>query len=335
MSKGAVYKQGDIVAELERRLDAGIYTSGFPVGADLAAEFGVNIKTINKAINQLVEAGRLARKRGVGTFVLSRSAGEHQIEVLFEGYSALFEHPFWGEIWNGCITQLLDSGYRPVLTQLHADDGTGELLLDDFRFSRTEGKILLGITQPRFLELIQEQGVPVVSAGDRIADPEFPQVYFDYEPGIREAMQFLSGRGCRRIAFLGEVKDSYNPMLLNKFHAYRRSLESLGLYDPELTEHTRPLPEAAGNALRLLLARTMPDAIFVAGDHQVPYIENVLKGKGMRLPVVGCDGLSFAAWPTVALPRRAAGEAAARMLVARLRGGITPEQTVLPSRFVC
>lgn len=58
MSKGAVYKQGDIVAELERRLDAGIYTSGFPVGADLAAEFGVNIKTINKAINQLVEAGR-------------------------------------------------------------------------------------------------------------------------------------------------------------------------------------------------------------------------------------------------------------------------------------
>ena len=46
MSKGAVYKQGDIVAELERRLDAGIYTSGFPVGADLAAEFGVNIKTI-------------------------------------------------------------------------------------------------------------------------------------------------------------------------------------------------------------------------------------------------------------------------------------------------
>ena len=38
MSKGAVYKQGDIVAELERRLDAGIYTSGFPVGADLAAE---------------------------------------------------------------------------------------------------------------------------------------------------------------------------------------------------------------------------------------------------------------------------------------------------------
>ena len=53
MSKGAVYTQGDIVAELERRLDAGIYTSGFPVGADLAAEFGVNIKTINKAITPI------------------------------------------------------------------------------------------------------------------------------------------------------------------------------------------------------------------------------------------------------------------------------------------
>lgn len=333
MSKGVVYKQGLIVAELERRLEAGDYTANFPVGAELAAEFGVNIKTINKAIKQLVEAGRLTRKRGVGTFVQSQRAGEHQIEVLFEGYSALFEHPFWGEIWNGCISQLLDAGYRPVLTQLRANEETGEILLDNFRFTCSEGKILLGITHPAFLKLIQQQNVPVVSAGDRIADPDFPQVCFDYQPGIQEAMRFLADRGYQKIAFLGQVKEGYNPMLLDKFHAFRQALESLGLYDPKFLEHTSPLPEAAGNSLMRLLERTIPDAIFVACDHQVPTIEKILKARRMRLPVIGCDGLAFATWPTVALPRRAAGEAAAKMLIARLKGAPSSTQTVLPSVF--
>lgn len=334
MTKPVVYKQGEIVAELERRINAGTYNSGIPAGSDLAAEFGVNIKTVNKAVNQLVETGRLARRRGVGTFVVSRNVGDRQVEVLFEGYSSLFDHPFWGEIWNGCILRLIDYGYRPVLTRVRADDA-GNLMLDDFRFSRTEGKILLGITQPEFLKLLQEQNVPAVSAGDPLPDPDFMQVYFDYGPGIGEAMRFLVSRNCRRIAFLGEVRESFNPMLLNKFNAYRHALEALGLYDPELTEHARPLPEAAGHALRILLERTMPDALFVAGDHQVPYVEKVLKEKGLRLPVIGCDGLSFATWPTVALPRRAAGEAAARLLVSRLNGRISEDRAVLPSRFIC
>jgi len=333
VSKGAVYKQGDIVTELGRRIDTGIYRSGVPAGTELAAEFGVNIKTINKAINQLVEAGRLARRRGVGTFVVSRSAGDRQIEVLFEGYSSIFDHPFWGEVWNGCIARLIDYDYHPVLTRVRADDA-GNLLLDNFQFCRTEGKVLLGITQPEFLQMVQNLKVPAVSAGDQVPDPNFMQVHFDYEPGIGDAMRFLVGRNCRRIAFLGEAKSTYNPMLLNKFHAYKKVLESLGLYDPNLTEHIRPLPEAAGNALRVLLERATPDALFVAGDHQVPGVVKVLKEKGLRLPVVGCDGLAFATWPTVAVPRRAAGEAAARLLITRLCGRIAEYSAVLPTRFI-
>lgn len=333
MSKGPVYKQGEIVAELERRIDTGVYGSCIPPGGELAAEFGVNIKTVNKAVGLLVEAGRLDRRRGVGTFVISRCAGERQIEVLFEGYSSLFDHPFWGEIWNGCIARLIDYGYRPVLTRVRADD-SGKLLLDDFHFCRTEGKVLFGITQPEFLRMVQEQNVPAVSAGDRLSDPEFMQVYFDYEPGIGDAMRFLTARNCRKIAFFGETKDTFNPMLLSKFHAYRKTLEPLGLYDPALSEHIRPLPEAAGNALRVLLERTVPDALFVAGDHQVPDVEKVLKEKGLRLPVIGCDGLAFATWPTVKLPRRAAGEAAARLLVSSLAGRLTEDRVVLPSCFV-
>lgn len=92
---------------------------------------------------------------------------------------------------------------------------------------------------------------------------------------------------------------------------------------------------AAGSALRSLLGRTKPDAVFVAGDHQVPCVERVLKENGLRLPVVGCDGLAFANWPTVSLPRRAAGEAAARLLATRMRGNISTDRVVLSTHFVC
>ncbi len=324
--KRSIYKQGDIVVELERRLDSGFYNTGFPVGAVLAVEFGVNIKTINKAVNQLVDSGRLGRKRGVGTFVLNNTSNS-QIEVLFEGYSGLFEHPFWGDIWSGCISRLLDADYRPVLTRLTADDATGGLDTGGFQFSASAGRLLLGITQPDFLKLVREQGVPAVSAGDEVADKSFPQVCFDYGPGIRDAVDYLRKMGCRRIAFIGETVAARNPKLLNKFQAFRAACDAFE------AEHARPLPGAAAEAMRKLLLRTVPDAVFVSGDHQVPEVRGVLAERGISPLIVGCDGLAFADWPTVALPRREAGEAAAELLISLLRGDAKSIRIVLPSVF--
>ncbi|MDR0933231.1 MAG: substrate-binding domain-containing protein [Victivallales bacterium] len=333
MGRDVDYKQGDIIAELKRRISAGVYSSCVPTGATLAAEFKVNIKTINKALNELVESGCINRKRGVGTFVSSHATDNRQIEVLFEGYSDLFEHPFWGKFWNGCIPGLLDAQYRPVLTQLHADK-TGKLLLDDFQFSPSAGKLLLGITQKDFIELVRRQGVPVVSMGDEVNDPEFPQVCFNCDPGIHSAISFLVKKGCRRIAFIGETHNDFNPKVLNKFDAYRRALESFNIFDPELAEHARPLPESVAVALPRLLERTCFDAIFVAGDHQVPYVEITLKERNISIPIVGCDGLEFATWPTVALPRRAAGEAAAQMLIKLIKKEPTQLRVALPTQFI-
>ena len=61
------YKQPAIVAELRRRIQEGIYTSLLPTTAELAAEFGVNVKTMGKAIARLVAEGRLERRRHSGT----------------------------------------------------------------------------------------------------------------------------------------------------------------------------------------------------------------------------------------------------------------------------
>lgn len=49
--------QEDIIAELKRRIDAGDYTEMLPPASQLAGEFRVNVKTMNKALNRLAAAG--------------------------------------------------------------------------------------------------------------------------------------------------------------------------------------------------------------------------------------------------------------------------------------
>ena len=136
------YKQGKIVEELLRRIREGVYAERLPLSQDLAQEFSVNFKTINKALNQLVADGILFRKKGCGTFLRTpvNIDGARMVEVLFEGYTTVSSHPFWGEIWSGVIKTLSANGYRPVLSMVTAmldkafetiPDGTGLILHSD------------------------------------------------------------------------------------------------------------------------------------------------------------------------------------------------------------
>ena len=61
--------QEDIIAELKRRIDAGDYTEMLPPASQLAGEFRVNVKTMNKALNRLAAAGVVERRKRFGTAV--------------------------------------------------------------------------------------------------------------------------------------------------------------------------------------------------------------------------------------------------------------------------
>ena len=60
-----------LVDEFSRRIAAGVWTPGARVGSvrDLACEFGVNPNTVQRALNQLDEAGLTTTERTVGRFV--------------------------------------------------------------------------------------------------------------------------------------------------------------------------------------------------------------------------------------------------------------------------
>ncbi len=335
------YKQPLIAEELKRRIAEGIYCDRIPCSRLLAEEFGVNIKTVHKAVSQLVDQGLLERKKRSGTRILSSRRDlfpERMIEVIFEGFTTIFTHPFWSGIWEAMMQRLSAAGYRTILNMLESDPATGLLKLENFSLCASTGKIVLGIGEKLLLDRIAASKVPFITACDPIDDPAIPQVAFDFSDGIREAVDWLVARNCSRIAFIGQTRSYVNLQQMRKFDAYLKAVQRYRQIDPELIEDVRPLAGSGAPALERLLRRTRPDALIAAYDHQLPEILETLRSRNFDIPVIGCDGLSLPGIPrdrhVVAVSRRECGEEIASRLIHAINTRRKPRSLVLPARFL-
>lgn len=333
------FKQPALVDELRRRISTGIYSGTLPTTLELAAEFDVNPKTMNKAIARLVAEGLLERRRRSGTRVCSPPPRDGRlIEVIFEGFTTIFTHPFWGDIWSGMVEQLAAAGFRPVLNMLEAEPSSGTLDLTHFALSAAAGRIVLGIASPELLNQVRSAGVPFITACDPLEDPAIPQVTFDFDDGIRQAVELLYRDGCRKIAFIGETRTSSPLQSPRKYLAYRQAVQHCcGAADPILAENARPLTGQGAPALAAVLDRSRPDALLAAYDHQLPELAAMLAEHNLQLPVIGCDGLNIPGLPgdrhVVVAPRRECGRRTAELLVAAIAGKRHPESLVIPAYF--
>lgn len=333
------YKQPAIITELRRRIKDGIYTNLLPTTGELAKEFKVNVKTMSKAIARLVAEGRLERRRHSGTrLVIQENYNSTKlIEIIFEGYTSVFNHPYWGEIWSGIVRELSREEFRPVLNMLETDQTTGLLKLDNFTMCPSIGKIVLGIVEPHLFEMVRNSGVPFIAAGDPVEDPTVPQVAFDFTRGIRQAVSYLEQLGCQRIAFIGQAKSFISPAQLCKFHAYLKAVQQHRQISPELIEDVRPISGYGASALEALLKRSIPDAIIAAYDHQLPEMLALLTERKLSIPIIGCDGLTLAnlhpGRHTVFVPLSRCGKEAARLLLDAIREKRSVRSLYLEANF--
>ncbi len=331
-------KQGGIIQTLKRRIANGDYPERLPTSLELAAEFQVNVKTLHKALAHLVAEGLVVRKRRGGTRIRRDVLPENRlIEVVFEGFTGIFNHPFWGEIWEGMAGELLNFGYRPVLHRLTGNRESGVLVLDGFSLTPAAGVIVLGIAEKRLLDAVAASGMPFIAGCDRINDARVPQISFDFTRAMAEAVGQLFHQGCRRIGFLGQTRNYISLGYLHKFEAYCNAIQRYTALDPALLANVSPLPEVAPLAVRELLARGKPDALIVAYDHQLPEVMAELNALGVSLPIVGCDGVNLPELPRdrleIVVPRRKCGELLARHLLEAIRQKTLPQSRQLNAVF--
>lgn len=331
------YKQHELIKIILKRIADKEYTDLLPRAADLAQEFQVNSKTVDKALLRLVKQGVLERKRRVGTRVVPvKQYADPVVEVLFSGFAAIFAHPFWHNIWEAMFQELSEAGFHVTLTELNSDPKTGLINFTRLAFFPAVGRIVLGSYEKLLLDRIAETGIPFITACDQL-DEKIPQVSIDFAEGIGDAVDFLHQKGCRKIGFIGETRNLIHLQKLNKFHAYLNAIQKYCQIDPSCIGDTRPVMGGGAIALQGMLESATPDALIVASDNQLPEILQELHQRGIEIPVIGCDGLELpnipARRPMVRAPLRECGKLVAEKIVQSIHTRRRAKSTFLKARF--
>ncbi len=248
---------------------------------------------------------------------------------------------------SGRFFEQVVSGVQRVAKESQTDvlvvQGTPEqVALTDLARQRVDGWLVL--TYPQGLELLAQQGKPVVTISCRLPEQSFPAVFPDNRQGMEAIMEHLLSQGHTRIAFVGDTSIGD---IQERYQAYQEIVTRNGLsFDPQLVIlTTNPLPEQGALAARRLLAAGLPCTAIVAGnDWTAIGLMRELREHGYRIPedvvVVGFDDIPEAQItnPPLSTVRQHSdklGEKAARLLLDQISGRpAMPLIETIPTTFV-
>lgn len=331
----------------------GARRSGRPTLEAVAARAGVGRGTVSRVINGSTKVSDRARtavqraieelgyvpNRAARTLVTRRT--DTVALVVSESEERLWDEPYFAGIIRGMSAGLADTGLQMILAI--AQSATDHERLERYLTGHhVDGVMLISLHGDDPLPgRLEDSGVPTVLNGFPVGLRPVSYVDADNRGGARQAVEYLVGRGRRRIATITGAQDM--AVGVDRLAGYREALRAAGL--PEMVA-VGDFSETSGTAgMRELLERAPDiDAVFAASDPMAVGAMRVLKERGRRIPtdvaVVGFDDSTIAqhADPpltTVHQPVGEMGREMARLLVARIRGEDLPQPVaILDTRLV-
>ncbi len=305
-----------------------------PSVAQMQAQYGISLSTVNQAVALLEKDGLVVREQGRGTFVAERPAGQAV------GTLGLVLHldSLVGAYTTDLLAGIHDEAQRQNLKLLWLND-------DDISECHEADAILMYCHPTEAYLLNLPAHVPNVLLLEHTAD--FTCVLADDYSGAQLATQHLLEQGHRRIAYiLASISDSASRQRLA---GYRATLEEAGIAADE--SWVRFLMPGGTKNYRLDGETMMRDwlqdnwqqlgctALIAHNDETAIGVMKALREQGIAVPkdlsVVGFDGtevseLSNPMLTTVKVPLREVGAKAVQMLVEQIQTGAFPR----PQRFV-
>ncbi|MEU4675711.1 LacI family DNA-binding transcriptional regulator [Micromonospora sp. NPDC023737] len=328
---------------------------GRPTLDAVAARAGVGRGTVSRVVNgspQVSPEARAAVQQAIAElgYVPNRAARalvtrrtDSVALVVSESGDRIFTEPFFAAIVRGISSALLQTPMQLWLAMAQSPVER-ERVEHHLTNQHVDGVLLLSLHDADPLPgLLEERGLPSVLGGRpaRMLRPGARPAWFvdvDNVGGARQAVQYLAGRGRRRIATIAGPQDMGAG--LARLTGYTDAITgTLGGVDTDLVAYGDFSEESGAAAMRRLLeVRPDVDAVFVASDLMAFGALRALREAGRRVPddvaVVGFDDAPIArqADPpltTVFQPVEEMGRQMARLLVARIRGDDLPAPHVL------
>jgi DNA-binding LacI/PurR family transcriptional regulator len=325
-----------------------------PTSADVAAAAGVSRTTVSFVLNErtgvkipdetrqrvLAAAAKLDYHPNSVARQLAGGASRALGLVLRQTPEQVANDGVLAETLRGLADAARAANHRVLVETLAPGDGHYANLV---RSGRTDGLIVSG---PRYddVELVElvRDGFPVVIQGSQ-PGLDVPSVDVDNEAGARLAVEHLLALGHRRIACITNAPLAYTAAS-ERLTGYREALAAAGLPDdPDLVAEGAFDAASGHRAIAEILARTTPDALFVASDVVAIGAIAGLREAGLSVPgsvsVVSFDAIPLSAYldpplTTIRLPAYDLGLAAGRAVVERIAGRPVAARTLLSTELI-
>ncbi|TAG19286.1 MAG: LacI family transcriptional regulator, partial [Rhodobacterales bacterium] len=251
----------------------------------------------------------------------------------------------FGHVLEGVDRSLSRLGYQLMIgANNHSVDEEEEWVRQVLAW-RPAGLILSGRAHtPGTVDLLRQAAAPVVEIWDLTTSPIDMSVGFSHFDCGAEMGQFLLRRGRRRAGYVGALAKA-DAMGAARLDGFAATLSRAGhpLVASEILYDT-PGFYAGYYGLETLLGRNAGlDVVYFHNDEMAIGGLAYAQSRGLRVPddigIVGWGGMEAASilprrLTTTVVPTTAIGKAAAEVLVARLKGGLSAEVTVVPTRLV-
>jgi DNA-binding LacI/PurR family transcriptional regulator len=361
-----------IEKNLRERIESGHWPPGamLPSRKALADEYNVDLRTIQRAISDLLADGVLVAHGGRGTFVAhAREVGGGGAlsvvqTVVIIGDPSFNPGPSWTVVVNsiheGLRGQIENCRILTVNTSDKSPEGVIRHEKDALNLAETErvaGVMMFhagGEDTLPDIQRIMAANIPVVFV-DRVPFAHGCDfVGIDNRMAAREAMEYLISLGHRKIAFLAPNEDVSS--IQERMDGYFDACMNVGLTTSEDMVFSLAFEKLfAGQTIKSEINRVIgemmsrpepPTAVFAVNDFIAQYLLIALEERGIAVPntlsVIGFDDMErFTPQPpkltTIRQPFESIGERAAAMLAWRMSHREEPsacQHILLPTRLV-
>jgi DNA-binding LacI/PurR family transcriptional regulator len=320
--------------------------------ADIARMAGVSSSTVSRALSgsalipestreRILELARsLNYQVNVGAANLrKRSVQTVGVVVLGDSMQAISD-PFILSLFGSVADALDEQGASVLLTRLN--DERKAQMQSLVSSGQVSGLVVIGqLTWHEHLNRLVHSGLPFSVWGAALPDAAYPVVGGDNEQGGYLATSHLLSRGCRRIAFLGDIS---HPEAGLRYAGYLRAHREAGV-TPDVRLRQSVLlgePMLQGVVQDWLAQGLTFDAVFAISDMAAIALISALNARGIAVPgdvkVVGYDDIDmaqhvFPSLTSIRQPTRLAG----RELVALLgeaQSGMARRSVILPTELI-
>ncbi|MBI9049695.1 MAG: substrate-binding domain-containing protein [Anaerolineaceae bacterium] len=247
-----------------------------------------------------------------------------------------------GRFYEQIMSGVQEVAWKNQVDILVINSTPDQVALSGVSQQRVDGWMVL--TYPSGLELLAQQGKPIVTISCRLPGQTYPAVLPDNRQGTETILENLLSQGHQHIAFVGDTSIGD---IQERYQTYQEVLNRHHIpYDPQLVLHIdSPLSDQGELAARRLAASRVPCTAVVAGnDWTAIGLMREFQEQGYRIPedmaIVGFDDIpeSQTTTPPLSTVRQRSdqlGRTATSLLLEQI-GGKAAEPTVhyIPTTFV-